>query len=85
MVWIHGGGFTGSATSESTFDGTRFAQQGVVLVSTAYRLGVFGFLAHPELDRESGKDSGNYGLQAIQCVSLAGAPRASLSTAQCGA
>jgi para-nitrobenzyl esterase len=63
MVWIHGGGFTGSATSESTFDGTRFAQQGVVLVSTAYRLGVFGFLAHPELDRESGKDSGNYGLQ----------------------
>ena len=35
----------------------------VVLVSVAYRLGVFGFLAHPELSRESGKGSGNYGLE----------------------
>ena len=63
MVWIHGGGFTGGATSEPTYDGTHFAQQGVVLVSAAYRLGVFGFLAHPDLDRESGKGSGNYGLE----------------------
>jgi para-nitrobenzyl esterase len=62
MVWIHGGGFTGGATSEATYDGMHFAQQGVVLVSAAYRLGVFGFLAHPDLDRESGRGSGNYGL-----------------------
>jgi para-nitrobenzyl esterase len=63
MVWIHGGGFNWGATRSSTFDGTRFAEQGVVLVSVAYRLGVFGFLAHPELSRESGKGSGAFGLQ----------------------
>ncbi len=63
MVWIYGGGFAGGATSSATYDGTRLAQKGVVLVSVAYRLGPFGFLAHPELSRESGKGSGNYGLQ----------------------
>jgi para-nitrobenzyl esterase len=63
MVWIHGGGFTAGATAEPPYDGLRFAQQGVVLVSIAYRLGAFGFLAHPELDRESGHPSGNYGLR----------------------
>jgi para-nitrobenzyl esterase len=45
------------------FDGTKFVQKGVALVSIAYRLGVFGFLAHPELSRESGKGSGSYGIQ----------------------
>jgi para-nitrobenzyl esterase len=40
-----------------------FAKKGVVLVSVAYRVGPFGFLAHPELSRESGKGSGTYGLQ----------------------
>ena len=63
MVWIHGGGFNGGATSQPAYDGSRFAQDGVVLVSIGYRLGAFGFLAHPELDRESGRASGNYGLQ----------------------
>jgi para-nitrobenzyl esterase len=63
MVWIHGGGFNWGATRSSTFDGKRFAEHGVVLVSIAYRLGVFGFLAHPQLSRESGKGSGAYGLQ----------------------
>jgi len=63
MVWIYGGGFVGGMTSIPTYDGTRFATKGVVLVSIAYRLGVFGFLAHPELSRESGKGSGTYGLQ----------------------
>ena len=63
MVWIYGGGFAGGMTSIPTYDGTRFAQKGVVLVSVAYRVGAFGFLAHPELTRESGKGSGNYGLQ----------------------
>jgi para-nitrobenzyl esterase len=62
MVWIYGGGFVGGMTSVPTYDGTQFAKKGVVLVSVAYRLGVFGFLAHPELSRESGKGSGNYGL-----------------------
>jgi para-nitrobenzyl esterase len=63
MVWIHGGGFNSGTTSSPTFDGSRFAEQGVVLVSVAYRLGVFGFLAHPQLSRESGRGSGAYALQ----------------------
>ena len=63
MVWIHGGGFDRGAPSSDVFDGTRIAQDGVVLVSIAYRLGAFGFLAHPELRRESGKSSGAYGLE----------------------
>ena len=63
MVWIYGGGFVGGMTGIPAYDGTRLAEKGVVLVSVAYRLGVFGFLAHPDLSRESGKGSGNYGLQ----------------------
>ena len=63
MVWIHGGGFNWGATWSPTFDGSRFAEQRVVLVSVAYRLGVFGFLAHPQLSRESGKSSGVYALE----------------------
>jgi para-nitrobenzyl esterase len=63
MVWIHGGGFIAGMTSIPYCDGTRLAQKGVVLVSIAYRLGVFGFLAHPELSRESGQGSGCYGIQ----------------------
>jgi para-nitrobenzyl esterase len=63
MVWIHGGAFVGGMTGTPMFDGTKFAQKGVVLVSIAYRLGVFGFMAHPELSRESGKGSGAYGIQ----------------------
>ena len=63
MVWIYGGGFVGGQTSVPLYDGTKLAEKGVVLVSVAYRLGAFGFLAHPDLSRESGKGSGNYGLQ----------------------
>jgi para-nitrobenzyl esterase len=63
MVWIYGGGFAIGTTSAALYDGTRLAEKGVVLVSVAYRVGAFGFLAHPELSRESGKGSGNYGLQ----------------------
>ena len=63
MVWIHGGAFTSGAPTASMFDGPAFAHRGVILVSIAYRLGPFGFLAHPELSRESGHGSGDYGLQ----------------------
>jgi para-nitrobenzyl esterase len=63
MVWIHGGGFQAGAGGEPRHDGEAFARQGVVLVTVNYRLGVFGFLSHPELTRESGRNaSGNYGL-----------------------
>jgi para-nitrobenzyl esterase len=63
IFWIYGGGFSGGSTSTPMYDGTGFAKKGVVLVSGAYRVGPFGFLAHPELSRESGKGSGNYGLE----------------------
>lgn len=63
MVWIYGGGFAGGSTSVPVNDGTTFAQKGVVMVSAAYRVGPFGFLAHPELSKESGKGSGTFGLQ----------------------
>ena len=63
MVWIYGGGFVGGQTSVPIYDGAKLAEKGVIVVSVAYRLGAFGFLAHPELSRESGKGSGNFGLQ----------------------
>lgn len=63
MVWIHGGGFNAGASDEPRHEGTPLARKGVVVVTINYRLGVFGFLAHPELTAESGrKASGNYGL-----------------------
>jgi para-nitrobenzyl esterase len=63
MVWIYGGGFVAGSTSEARQDGERLAGKGVVVVSMNYRLGVFGFLAHPELTKESPHHaSGNYGL-----------------------
>jgi para-nitrobenzyl esterase len=62
MVWIHGGGLTNGMSWETLSHGTKLAPEGVVLVTIAYRLGALGFLAHPELSRESGKASGNYGL-----------------------
>jgi para-nitrobenzyl esterase len=63
IYWIYGGGFSGGSTSTPMYDGTGFAKKGVILVSGAYRVGPFGFLAHPELSREIGKGSGTYGLQ----------------------
>ncbi len=63
MVWIYGGAFAAGMTSIPTYDGTRLAQKGVVLVSLAYRPGAFGFLANAELTRENGGTSGNFGLE----------------------
>ena len=65
IVWVHGGGFTGGSTSIGMYDGTGFAKKGVILVSLAYRLGPFGFMAHPELSRESGHGSGAYGIEDL--------------------
>jgi para-nitrobenzyl esterase len=63
MVWIYGGGFVAGATSELRQHGEVLAQQGVIVVSMNYRLGVFGFFVHPELAKESGHNAaGNYGL-----------------------
>ena len=63
MVWIHGGAFTTGGAAAPFFDGTHFAHRGVVLVSINYRLGALGFLVHPQLSKEAGNPSGNYGLE----------------------
>ncbi|MBS1841292.1 MAG: carboxylesterase family protein [Acidobacteria bacterium] len=63
MVWIYGGGFQAGGTSEPRQDGAKLTEDGVVVVSMNYRLGIFGFFALPELIAESGHNSaGNYGL-----------------------
>jgi para-nitrobenzyl esterase len=63
MVWIHGGALTGGAGSSSHYDGTALARRGVVLVTLNYRLGPFGYLAHPLLTAETTlATSGNYGV-----------------------
>lgn len=63
MVWIYGGGFVAGSTSEPRQDGGNLSKKGVMVVSMNYRMGIFGFLAHPELTKESPHGaSGNYGL-----------------------
>ena len=63
MVWIHGGGYTAGFGGEERHHGARLAQQGAVVVTLNYRLGVFGFLAHPALAAESPVgSSGNYAI-----------------------
>ena len=73
MVWIYGGGFTGGGTSEPRQDGAHLSRKGVVVVTLNYRLGIFGFMATPELVAEDAHQSaGNYGmldqLAALQWV-----------------
>ncbi|WP_374281055.1 carboxylesterase/lipase family protein [Novosphingobium sp.] len=62
VVWIYGGGFNVGSASMANYQGANLAKDGVVYVSLAYRVGPMGFLAHPELTREGGGHSGNYGL-----------------------
>jgi para-nitrobenzyl esterase len=62
-LWIYGGAFTSGSGSEPRYDGEALAKKGIVVVTFNYRLGMFGFFAHPELTKESGRNaSGNYGL-----------------------
>jgi para-nitrobenzyl esterase len=63
MVWIHGGSFTGGSASAPLYDGQALARRGVVVVTLNYRLGRFGFFAHPALTAEAaGGPVANYGL-----------------------
>jgi para-nitrobenzyl esterase len=63
FVWIHGGAFTEGSGEVAVYDGSELARRGLVVVTINYRLGVLGFLTHPELTKESGRNaSGNYGL-----------------------
>lgn len=74
LVYFYGGGFMAGDGSEPRYDGASMARNhGIVAVTVNYRLGVFGFFAHPELTEESGRQaSGNYGLldqaKALQWV-----------------
>ncbi len=63
MVWIHGGALTRGAGSIPMYDGEELAKKGVVLVTINYRLNIFGYFAHPDLTKESDRNSsGNYGI-----------------------
>lgn len=70
LVWIFGGGFFNGSASAPNSDGEALSRKGIVVVTTNYRVGPFGFLAHPELSGESPhKVSGNYGLlDMIACL-----------------
>jgi len=96
MVWIHGGGFTRGFSGTSSYNGEVLARKGAVIVTINYRLGIFGFFAHPELSAESGHHaSGNYALldqiAALQWVQkniavFGGDPaRAAVEPPPCGA
>ena len=63
LVYIYGGGFRSGGAGCAIYDGTAMAKKDIVFVTINYRVGVFGFLAHPELSKESAnKTSGNYAL-----------------------
>jgi len=63
IVWIYGGGFLSGGSAIPVYDGEAMAKKGIVFVSINYRVGVFGFFAHPGLTKESGRNaSGNYAI-----------------------
>lgn len=63
LVYVHGGGFSEGSGSVLVYDGEPLAKKGLIVVTINYRLGLFGFFAHPELSAESDHSaSGNYGL-----------------------
>lgn len=66
FFWIHGGAFRGGAAHDPLFDGSHMARKGVIVVTIGHRLGVFGYLAHPELSAETPEGiSGNYGIRDL--------------------
>lgn len=71
-MWFHGGGLTNCYSYEEQFNPQELARQGIVVVTVGHRLSLFGYLALPQLSREQGGRSGNYGfmdqLKALQWV-----------------
>ena len=62
VVWIYGGAFIVGSASSPIYSGQPLASKGVIYVAANYRLGLFGFMAHPDLTKESGHNaSGNWG------------------------
>ncbi len=71
LVYFYGGGFIAGDGSELRYDGENIARQGIIAITVNYRLGVFGFMAHPALTKESPHQaSGNYGLLDQQAALL---------------
>jgi para-nitrobenzyl esterase len=69
LVYFYGGGFSAGDGSEARYDGESMAQKGIVAITINYRLGIFGFFAHPELTQESPHhSSGNYGLMDMNAA-----------------
>lgn len=62
LLYFHGGGNVAGSGDELRYDGELLAREGIIVVTANYRLGVFGFLAHPDLSAETDHSSGNYGL-----------------------
>ncbi|MGI6039292.1 MAG: carboxylesterase family protein [Clostridiales bacterium] len=62
MMWIFGGAFKEGYAHEMEFDGERIASRGVILVSVAYRVNVFGFMCHPDITAEAPDSPANFGL-----------------------
>lgn len=62
LIWYHGGGLTAGYNHEVTDDPSELAKRGIIVVNVAQRLGPFGYLSLPQLSKEQGGKSGNYGL-----------------------
>jgi para-nitrobenzyl esterase len=62
LVYFYGGGYVAGDGSEPRYDGESISKKGIVAITVNYRLGVFGFFSHPELSKETGHGSGNYGV-----------------------
>jgi para-nitrobenzyl esterase len=66
LVWVHGGAFMVGSAAQPTYDGASLARQGMIVVTLNYRLGRFGFLAHPALTHANPDEPlGNYGLMDV--------------------
>ncbi len=63
FIWIHGGGMVAGSGVECVCEGEGFAKRkDIIIVTINYRLGFYGFFAHPDLTKEAGGTSGNYAL-----------------------
>lgn len=66
LVWVHGGAFMVGSAGQPTYDGASLARQGIIVVTLNYRLGKFGFLAHPALTQANPDEpQANYGLMDV--------------------